>query len=140
MTGQNTMHNIYSLCVCVVSCSVMSDSLRPNGLQPAKLFCPWDFPSKNTGVGCLVLFQGIFLTQGSNPCLLQWPADSLPLSHLGSPGPHLKLPQSFCGVGRVLILHTSPAGGKSSTQVSLKEILMYFWREWKMVQPLCKTE
>ena len=31
---------------------------------------------------------GIFLTQGSNPrlwCLLHWQADSLPLSHLGSP-------------------------------------------------------
>ena len=32
------------------------------------------------------LLQGIFLTQGSNPCLLHWRADSLSLSHLGSPG------------------------------------------------------
>ena len=29
----------------------------------------WDFPSKNTGVGCHFLLQGIFPTQGSNPCL-----------------------------------------------------------------------
>ena len=32
--------------------------------------------------------QGIFLTQGSNPCLwhlLRWQADSLPLCHLGDP-------------------------------------------------------
>ena len=28
---------------------------------------------------------GIFPDQGSNPCLLHWQADSLPLSHLGSP-------------------------------------------------------
>ena len=28
---------------------------------------------------------GIFLDQGSNPCLLRWQADSLPLSHQGSP-------------------------------------------------------
>ena len=28
---------------------------------------------------------GIFLYQGSNPCLLRWQADSLPLNHLGSP-------------------------------------------------------
>ena len=28
---------------------------------------------------------GIFLTQESNPCLLHWQADSLPLSHQGSP-------------------------------------------------------
>ena len=34
------------------------------------------------GVGCHFLFQGIFLTQGSNPCLfhfLHWQVDSLPL-------------------------------------------------------------
>ena len=28
---------------------------------------------------------GIFPDQGSNPCLLHWQADSLPLSHQGSP-------------------------------------------------------
>ena len=32
--------------------------------------CPWDFPGKNTGVGCHFLLQGIFLTQGSNLHLL----------------------------------------------------------------------
>ena len=30
---------------------------------------PWDFPGKNTGVGCHFLLQGIFLTQGSTPGL-----------------------------------------------------------------------
>ena len=30
-----------------------------------------DFPGKNTGVGCHALLQGIFLTQGSTPHLLQ---------------------------------------------------------------------
>ena len=48
------------------------------------LLCPWDFPGKNTGAGCHLLLQGIFPTQGSNPGLLHWQADSLPLSHLGS--------------------------------------------------------
>ena len=37
------------------------------------------------GLGCHFLLQGIFLTQGSNLCLLHWQAHSLPLSHLGSP-------------------------------------------------------
>ena len=50
--------------------SVVSDSLWPHGLQPTRLLCPWDFPRKNTGVGCHFLLQGIFLTQGSNPGLL----------------------------------------------------------------------
>ena len=31
---------------------------------------PWNFPGKNTGVGCHSLLQGIFQTQGSNPHLL----------------------------------------------------------------------
>ena len=35
-----------------------------------QFLCPRDFLGKNTGVGCHFLLQGIFLTQGSNPCLL----------------------------------------------------------------------
>ena len=34
---------------------------------------------------CHFLLQGIFLTQRLNLCLLHWQADSLPLSHQGSP-------------------------------------------------------
>ena len=44
------------MCVCV-SHSVVSDSLQPNRLQPNRLLCPWDSPSKNTGVGCHFLLQ-----------------------------------------------------------------------------------
>ena len=47
--------------------SAVSDSLQPCGLQPTRLLCPWDFPSKNTGHFFL---QGIFPTQGSNLSLL----------------------------------------------------------------------
>ena len=43
-----------------------------------RLFCPWDFPGKNTGMGCRFLLWGIFLIQGSNLHLLHWQADSLP--------------------------------------------------------------
>ena len=35
-----------------------------------KLFHPWDFLGKSTGVVCHFLLQGIFLTQGWNPGLL----------------------------------------------------------------------
>ena len=35
-----------------------------------RLLCPWDFPGKNTGVGCHALLQMIFQTQGSNKHLL----------------------------------------------------------------------
>ena len=50
----------------------MSDSLFPYGLQLTRLLCPWDFPGKNTGVGCHSLLQGIFLTQGLQHCRHQW--------------------------------------------------------------------
>ena len=50
----------------------------------ARLLCPWNFPGKNTGVGCSFLLQGIFLTQGLNQHLLNWQADCLPLGHQGS--------------------------------------------------------
>ena len=65
-----------------VSHSVMSDSL-----WPTRLLCLWNSPGKNPLVGSHSLLQEIFLTQGSNPCLLhvfcigKWielQADSLP--------------------------------------------------------------
>ena len=61
----------YSTCVCVC---VLSH------VQLFAHFCPWNFPGKNTGVGCHFILQGIFLIQGSNPrllCLLPWQAKSL---------------------------------------------------------------
>ena len=65
--------------------SVLSDSLQPHGLQPARLLCAWDSPSKNTGQGSHYLLQEIFLTQGSNPGLLHCRQIFYHLSHQGSP-------------------------------------------------------
>ena len=45
---------------------------------------PWDSPGKNTGVSCHSLLQRIFLTQGSNPCLLHSRQILYHLSHQGS--------------------------------------------------------
>ena len=42
---------------CMSAHSVMSNSLPPPGLQPSRLFCPWNFPGKNTGVGCISYFN-----------------------------------------------------------------------------------
>ena len=46
-----------------------------------KLFRPWDFLSKSTGVGCHFLLQRIFLMQGSNPGLLYCRQTLYHLSH-----------------------------------------------------------
>ena len=45
------------VCVCEVAL-VMSNSLRPHELEPAKLLCPWDYPGKNAAVGCHLLLRG----------------------------------------------------------------------------------
>ena len=37
--------------------SVVSDSVRPHGLQPTRLLRPWDSPGQNTEVGCHFLLQ-----------------------------------------------------------------------------------
>ena len=76
------------VCLCLLSCSVVSSSLQLHGLQPAKLLCPWNFAGKNMGVGCHFLLQGIFMTQGLNlcvQCLLRCRQILYPLSHWGSP-------------------------------------------------------
>ena len=62
----------------------MADSLQPQGLYPARLFCPWDFPGKNTAVGCHFLLQGILLTQGLNTGLLHCRQILYRLSYKGS--------------------------------------------------------
>ena len=42
---------------CCQVASVVSNSVRPHGLQPTRLLCPWDSPGKNPGVGCHFLLQ-----------------------------------------------------------------------------------
>ena len=74
------------VCVCVLSLQSCPTLCDPMDYSPPGLSVQWDSPSKNTGVGCHALLQGIFPTQGSNPhilYLLHWKAGSLAL---GPPG------------------------------------------------------
>ena len=80
--------------------------VRPHRRQPTRLPRPWDSPGKNTGVGCHFLLQRIKVKSESEVAqscrtpsdpincslpgfsvhgIFQTRADSLPLSHLGSP-------------------------------------------------------
>ena len=60
--NMSVCHMDVFIIVCVlcvrVSHSVVSHSLGPYGLQPARLLCPWGSPGKNRGVGCHALLQG----------------------------------------------------------------------------------
>ena len=68
-------------CVECVSHSVMSNSLQPHGLGPARLLHLWNSPGQNTAVDCHFLLQGILLTQGSNLGLLHCKQTFNHLSH-----------------------------------------------------------
>ena len=74
---------------------VVSDSSWPHGLQPTRLFRPWDFPGKSTGVACHFLLQGIVSTHGSNPGLPHCREMLYCLSHQGSPQIYPLLSSNF---------------------------------------------
>ena len=89
--GMSFSENHHSYSVLMFSRSVMSDSLRLHGLHsPPGSSVHGDSPGKDTGVGCHALVQGIFPTQGPNPCLLQCRQILYRLSHQRSPTITLK--------------------------------------------------
>ena len=78
---------------CVLSCFSRVQLFATQWIV-AYLFCPWNSPGKNTGMGCHALLQGIFPTQGLNPpllLLLHWQAGSLPLVPPGKLLPKVRL-------------------------------------------------
>ena len=68
-----------------VSRSVVSDSLQPRRLYPARLLCPWSSPGKNTGVGNPFPSPGDLPDPGIEPCSPALQADSLPSDPPGNP-------------------------------------------------------
>ena len=68
-----------------LSRSVISTLGNPMDCSPPGSSVHGDSPGKNKGVGCHALFQGIFPTQGSNPCLLHCRQIVYCLSHQESP-------------------------------------------------------
>ena len=54
--------------------SVVSDSWRPHGLQPARLLCPWDSPGRSTGAGLPRPPPGGLPDPGTEPASLTSPA------------------------------------------------------------------
>ena len=99
----------------------------PRDCNPPRLLCPWDFPDKNTRLGCHFLLQGIFLTQESNPHLLHWQVDSLPLGHqwrIYLPDKGLNLSPLHC---EHEVLATGPLGKAPQTPHFLKTKVIKTW-------------
>ena len=57
-TATHCLVSALTLYVCV-SHPAVSNFLRPHGLQPTRLLCPWDFPGKSTGVGYYCQFSSV---------------------------------------------------------------------------------
>ena len=72
--GNETEEGPRVWCTCAKVNSVMPSSLRPTGLKPDRLFCPWNFPGKNTGKGCHALLQWDLPDPGIEPTSLMSPA------------------------------------------------------------------
>ena len=85
-------------------CSVTSDSLQPHGLETARPLCPWDSPSKNTGVGCRFLLQGIFPNWTSASCISCLRRQVLyHMNYLGSPTKPALAPKFICSIAIPLL-------------------------------------
>ena len=70
---------------CMLSHSVVSDSLQPHRLPLTSSSVDGDSPGRNTRVGCHALLQGIFPAQRWNRGLLHCRWILYQLSHQGSP-------------------------------------------------------
>ena len=92
--GQNV------LCLVTQSCPTLC---YPNDCSPPGSSVHRDSPSKNTGVGCHALLQGIVPSQGSNPGL---PHSRRILYHLSHQGSHWRRMDTCICVGEPL--HCSP--------------------------------
>ena len=57
-----TTHTAVSCCVCVLSCSAVSDSFVTPWTVASRLLCPCNFPGKNTGAGYHFLLHNFLLS------------------------------------------------------------------------------
>ena len=69
----------------VLSCSVVSDSLQPHGLQPSRLLCPWEFSRQEYWSGLLCPPPGDLPNPGTEPRSPTLQVDSLPSEPPGKP-------------------------------------------------------
>ena len=71
--------------------SVMSNSLKPHGLQPTRVLCPQNSPGKNTGLYTDSLLQRTFPTQERKPGFLHCRQILYLLNNQGNPSLFISL-------------------------------------------------
>ena len=82
---------------CVLSHSVISDSLQPHGLWPTRLLCPWGFSRQEHSSGLPCPSPGDLPKPGTEPRCPALQADSLLSEPPGKP--------KNTGVGSLSLLH-----------------------------------
>ena len=130
------------------SCSVVSDSSRPHGLQPIRLLHPWDFPGESTGVGCHCLLQEMLDTISIFLNLLRfdfWPKMSI-VKNVPYPGkyPQKKVYSSAIWCNALKISMRSISSNISFKTCFLINFLFWWlvhWCEWgiKVSYSYCVT-
>ena len=73
---------------CVLCLWVVSDSLRPRGMWPARLLCQWGFSRQEYWSGLLFPFPGDLQNPGIKPRSPALQADALPSDPPGKPHSH----------------------------------------------------
>ena len=86
--GKITYWQVLTYKIGCSTASVMSDSLQPCGLWPARLLCPWDSPGRNSEVGTMPSSRASSWPRDQTCiscifCIVRWIL--YPLSHQGSP-------------------------------------------------------
>ena len=86
MFSNSILQQLCIVCTCtVLSRSVVSDSLRPRGLQPTRLLCPWGFARQEYWSGLPCLPPGDPPNPGIEPRSSALQADSSPAESQGNP-------------------------------------------------------
>ena len=82
--------------MCVLRHSVVSDSLRPYGQQPARLLCPWGFSRQESWSGLPCPLLGDLPNSGKEPRPPTLQADSLLSEPPGKPNIYMSVYIYIC--------------------------------------------
>ena len=129
----------------------MSDSVRPLRRQATRIPCPWDFPGKDTGVGCHFLLQCVKVKSLSRVQLLVTPC-SAAYQALRSMG--FSRQEYWSGVPLALVVNKLPvSAGEARDEGSIPEgehinLPQYFYLEdpmdrgawWAIVHRVTKCQ
>ena len=119
---------------CTQSCPTLWD---PMDCSPPGFPVYGDSPGNNTGVGCHVLLQGIFPTQGSNPGL---PYCRWILYHLSQQGSPLGFQYSYTGVSSLSFLQENfPTQESNQGLLHCRWILYQLSYQGMPIKSLCYT-